>query len=274
MIELQGNLQTEPGLQTCIFLYFTPFMIRVILFLLIGLSSFAPPKVSFKKTQLKYARVKAAYESKEKTVQALYKKHDLNLRNSSIFIRVFKQENELELWAKELNSTRFKKVKTFAICAKSGTLGPKKMAGDGQVPEGLYTIDRFNPVSNYHLSLGINYPNKADKIRAGFFPPGGDIFIHGECVTIGCMPLTNEFIEELYIACIEAKESQQKEIKVEIYPCKLNTQNISVLKKQYAKNNVNLKLWSALQKSYQYFEKNYFPAKYSIDAKGNYLVID
>lgn len=247
-------------------------MIRVILFLLVGLSSFTSPKASFKKAQLKYARVKAAYELKEKTVQELYKKQDLNLKSSTIFIRVFKQENELELWAKSLNSKSFKKVKTFSICAKSGTIGPKVRAGDGQVPEGLYYVDRFNPASNYHLSLGINYPNKADKIRAGFYPTGGDIFIHGECVTIGCIPLTNEYIKELYIACVEAKEANQKNIKVEIYPCKLNKVNTEKIMKQYHNDKERIKLWKVLQKSFDYFENKHIPASYSFDQHGNYMI--
>lgn len=235
-------------------------------------ASFTVPKTGFKAAQLKYPRVKAAYSEKEKELAGHYKSKQLDLKNAFIFIRVFKQEDELELWAKSKNVKQFTKIKTFKICAKSGTLGPKSRAGDGQVPEGLYQIDRFNPASNYHLSLGINYPNKADKLRAGLYPTGGDIFIHGECVTIGCMPLTNKYIEELYIACVEAKECLQKTINVEIYPCRLSSEKASKIKKQYAQNTEFIKVWNILQKSYDYFEKNKFPVKYSFDSKGNYIV--
>jgi len=239
--------------------------------LLFTLTSFVSPKGSFKSTQLKYARVKEAFQEKGKSMAKLYENKKIKINNAHIFMRVFKQEDELELWAKSITSKKFTRIKTFKICAKSGTLGPKSRAGDGQVPEGLYYIDRFNPNSSYHLSLGINYPNKADKIRAGFYPTGGDIFIHGECVTIGCMPLTNAYIEELYIASVEAKECLQKTIQVEIYPCHLTKDNITKIKKQYAKKSDFIKVWNALEKSYEHFEKNKTPIKYSIDAKGNYV---
>jgi murein L,D-transpeptidase YafK len=234
--------------------------------------SFIAPKQSFKTAQLKFPRVKTAFQNKANLMVSLYKNKNLNIQNAHIFIRVFKQEDELELWAKQKNTLHFKKIKTYKICAKSGTIGPKSRAGDGQVPEGLYNIDRFNAASNYHLSLGINYPNKADKIRAGLFPTGGDIFIHGQCVTIGCMPLTNEYIEEVYIACVEAKNCLQKSINVEIYPCHMTKENVSKIKKKFPNNAEYTKVWNVLQKSYDYFELNKFQIKYAFDAKGNYLL--
>jgi len=249
-------------------------MFRIVVFFLFTFASFIPPKASFKTAQLKFPRVKAAFQDKGKLMTDLYKSKQLNIKNAHLFIRVFKQEDELELWAKSKTAQQFTKIKIFKICAKSGTIGPKARAGDGQVPEGLYQINRFNPASNYHLSLGIDYPNKTDKLRAGFFPTGGDIFIHGECVTIGCMPLTNEFIEELYVACVEAKEVLQKTIKVEIYPCRLTTENSQKIFKKYAKNTDWIKVWKVLQKSFDHFENKKYPVNYAFDAKGNYLLKD
>jgi murein L,D-transpeptidase YafK len=248
-------------------------MFRVIILLLFVVTSFTSPKVSFKTAQLKYPRVKTAFQEKGKYMSNLYHDKKLNIKNAHIFIRVFKQEDELEIWAKQKNMQQFTKIKTYKICVKSGTIGPKARAGDGQVPEGLYQIDRFNPSSNFHLSLGLNYPNKADRLRAGLFPTGGDIFIHGDCVSIGCMPLTNEFIEEVYIACVEAKECLQKNIQVEIYPCKMTKENTSKIKKQFAKNTECIKIWSVLQKSFDYFENKHHPINHSFDAKGNYVLL-
>ena len=248
------------------------YMFRILVFFAFLFASFTTPKATFKTTQLKHARVKSAFQEKGKLVNKLYTNKNLNIKNSQIFIRVFKQEDELELWAKSKTSQQFIKIKTYKICAKSGTIGPKSRAGDGQVPEGLYQINRFNPASNHHLSLGLNYPNQADKIRAGFFPTGGDIFIQGQCVTIGCMPITNECIEELYIACVEAKEALQKTIKVEIYPCKLDKENSQKIFKKYAKNKEYIKVWKILQKSFDYFENKHIPVSYSFDKKGNYVL--
>ena len=73
---------------------------------------------------------------------------------------------------------------------------PQATQGDSQVPEGFYHMDRFNPLSNFHLSLGVSYPNQSDRILGASGRLGGDIFIHGDCVTIGCVPITDEGIRE------------------------------------------------------------------------------
>jgi len=86
--------------------------------------------------------------------------------------------------------------------------GPKRVEGDGRTPEGTYLINRRNPNSQYHLSLGISYPDTRDVelARALGLPPGGEIFIHGtprrnlgqRDWTAGCIAVTNDEIEEIY----------------------------------------------------------------------------
>lgn len=86
--------------------------------------------------------------------------------------------------------------------------GDKKVEGDGKTPEGIYYIDRKNPNSRFHLSLGISYPNARDRAQARRLgqSPGGDIFIHGTTDeyagetdwTWGCIAVTNDEIEEIY----------------------------------------------------------------------------
>ena len=68
------------------------------------------------------------------------------------------------MWGKKAEDNKFQRIKTYEICRTSGKVGPKKEQGDHQIPEGYYHINRFNPVSSYHLSIGINYPNKSDRI--------------------------------------------------------------------------------------------------------------
>ena len=60
--------------------------------------------------------------------------------------------------------------------------GHKYDEGDGRTPEGTYLIDRRNPNSKFHLSIGISYPNAVDRAQASRSgkSPGGDIFIHGQ----------------------------------------------------------------------------------------------
>jgi murein L,D-transpeptidase YafK len=86
--------------------------------------------------------------------------------------------------------------------------GHKQVEGDGRTPEGAYLIDRKNPNSSFHLSVGISYPNDADraKARALGLSPGGDIFIHGTPRlnrgdadwTAGCIAVTNREIEDIF----------------------------------------------------------------------------
>ena len=85
--------------------------------------------------------------------------------------------------------------------------GDKKIEGDGKTPEGLYTIDRRNPDSLFHLSLGIDYPSERDIAEAKRLgkKPGGDIFIHGRGLlprgpdwTWGCIAVSNDEMEDIY----------------------------------------------------------------------------
>jgi hypothetical protein len=87
------------------------------------------------------------------------------------------------------------------------TPGFKVREGDGRTPEGIYRISLLNPASSYHLSMKIDYPNKIDDARharhvraAGErWSQGGDIFIHGKCVSVGCIAMTDDVIEKLYL---------------------------------------------------------------------------
>lgn len=88
--------------------------------------------------------------------------------------------------------------------------GPKRFRGDGKTPEGTYVIDRRNPRSAYHLSIGISYPNENDVAYAQAFgmDPGGDIFIHGDPNdtrknrrkdwTAGCIAVNDKEMEQIY----------------------------------------------------------------------------
>ena len=116
-----------------------------------------------------------------------------------ISLIAIKDTNLMELWAHHGESS--KQIKTYPIQAASGVLGPKLREGDFQVPEGIYQINAFNPNSSYHLSLKLNYPNAFDLKYAaleGRTQPGSDIFIHGKAVSIGCLAMGDEAIEELF----------------------------------------------------------------------------
>ncbi|HVS98320.1 MAG TPA: L,D-transpeptidase family protein, partial [Puia sp.] len=132
---------------------------------------------------------------KEDTLMKQFKEKNLVWPARYVYIRSFKYDSELEVWVKNSSQEKYKLFKTYKICALAGTLGPKRMAGDYQTPEGFYYINEFNPKSEYHLSLGLNYPNASDRMLSDSLQPGGDIYIHGSCVTTGCIPITDSQIE-------------------------------------------------------------------------------
>lgn len=118
---------------------------------------------------------------------------------SKIKILAFKDERILEIYAQ--TKTGYQLLKKYPFTAYSGVLGPKVKEGDRQIPEGIYKIEHLNPNSAYYLSLKVDYPNAFDKQKAneeGRSNLGGDIFIHGKAVTIGCIPVGDEAIEEIF----------------------------------------------------------------------------
>lgn len=141
-------------------------------------------------------------------------------------ILVFKRERRLALWARNTGEWRF--VRDYPILAASGNAGPKLREGDYQVPEGVYRIAHLNPNSSYHLSMKVNYPNEFDRSMAkrdGRTRLGGDIFIHGKDVSIGCVALGNPAIEELFTLVAETGYSR---VQVVIAPHDFRTGRVVV----------------------------------------------
>ncbi|MEM6697066.1 MAG: L,D-transpeptidase family protein [Bacteroidota bacterium] len=124
---------------------------------------------------------------------------------SEMLLLAFKEEQKLQVYAKREGELKF--IKQYALTASSGNLGPKLQEGDRQIPEGIYQIEYLNPNSSYHLSLKVNYPNEFDKSKTRFEnvkEMGGDIFIHGKATTIGCIPIGDEAIEEVFLMAAKA----------------------------------------------------------------------
>ena len=226
---------------------------------------------NFKTQQLKYPHVKTAYTEKWGTVKEKMHKAGVDTNGFEIFIRVFKQDAKLEVWAKSASIDQYKLVETYAICRSSGELGPKRKQGDGQVPEGFYYVSSFTPLSEFYLALGVSYPNKSDLIKGNKTDPGGDIMIHGNCVTIGCMPLTDDKIKEVYIMAVEARNKGQQTIPIHIFPAKLDADGLEHLKRTTTDTS-KISFWQNLQAGYSYFETKKIIPKITVDKMGSYQV--
>ncbi len=225
---------------------------------------------SFREDQKKNSRVRVAYNEKDGSIKKLLKEHSIDISFLKIFIRVFKKEAMMEVWAAGKGESAFRLLKTYPICASSGGLGPKRKGGDGQVPEGFYHIESFNPFSNFFLSLKVSYPNQSDKVLCDTKNPGGDIFIHGNCVTIGCMPITDDKIKEVYLLAVEAKNAGQSLISVHVFPCKMDATGMNYLEKEYPRQQKLLNFWKDLKQGFDFFENGKKIPAVSVNKDGSY----
>lgn len=212
-------------------------------------------------------KVAAAKRRKSAKLREMCREAGLDSLPRYIYIRAFKRERELELWGAIQNDQSMKLVATYAIAAMSGNLGPKRREGDRQVPEGCYRIDRYNPQSSYHLSLGLNYPNESDRHFADPAHPGGDIFIHGAAVSIGCLAMTDDKIEEIYLLALSGRRAG---VAVHIFPTRLTARGIASLPRDVSAET--RQLWQELATVYSAFEKTRKTPKVRVDKSGRYVV--
>lgn len=240
----------------------------LMLLLVIGASA----QHSFVDFQKTYPRVAHAMKLKEDTLKKQFVQAGLNWPAKQMYIRSFKYDSQLEVWVRNSNKENFKLFKTYKVCALAGSMGPKRMEGDYQVPEGFYYINEFNPRSSYHLSLGINYPNASDKMLSDNEKPGGAIMIHGSCITVGCIPIQDHQIEEVYILAANAKAQGQDFIPVHIFPIRYNNQRSLSYFERASKDNVELQRFAGkIKEAFDYFEAKKKLPLISVNDKGEYI---
>jgi murein L,D-transpeptidase YafK len=210
-------------------------------------------------------RVQDAYVRAGDTVRKMCVEAKLAYPPKRLFIRAFKTERELEVWGADSATQACKLIRTYPIAGMSGTVGPKRKEGDLQVPEGFYFINRFNPQSRFLLSLGLNYPNASDLILSDKERPGGDIFIHGSNVSIGCLAMTDQKIEQIYVLALEARNAGQKQIPVHIFPFRM-----SQAKLEANTDSGHRAFWLSLKTVYDKFEKTKLVPAVKVDSEGRY----
>ncbi len=179
---------------------------------------------------------------------------------SAIFVRVFKQESELEVW-KQREDGRFHHFKSYPICNWSGDLGPKIVQGDKQAPEGFYRVARhqMNPNSQFHLAFNLGYPNAYDRAhnRTGDF-----LMVHGKCKSAGCYAITDALIEEVYALAREAFIGGQDGFEVHAYPFRMTDANMA-----RHKSSPHYAFWETLKPGYDAFEETRVPPSVAVCGK-------
>lgn len=186
---------------------------------------------------------------------------------SPVFVRVLKEENNLEIWVEVSKGKEWKQFRKWPIANYSGTLGPKLKEGDWQAPEGFYEvgIKQLNPNSDFHLSFDIGYPNTYDRYHGR---TGSYIMVHGGEVSVGCFAMTDPVIEEIYLLVEAAlKIGRQKVVPIHIFPFRMTEEKLAAAEAEYPKCG---EFWKKeLLSGYEKFEKTRIPPRMIVKA-GHY----
>lgn len=203
-------------------------------------------------------RVREVRTRRADDVKALVTAVGLTYPVDEVYLRAFKAERELEVWAGKKGKP-LTLVKRYPFCAASGELGPKRKEGDLQVPEGLYEVPEFNPTSNFHLSMKVSYPNASDRVRSDKVRPGGLIYLHGNCASIGCIAIEDGPIEEVYLLALDARV---RPIRFDIFPRRLTDEAVGALD-----GSPHADFWKELKPAFDAFETSKRPARFTVDGK-------
>lgn len=214
-------------------------------------------------------RAPATDSPKRRDIEAMFRRSGVPYPAPELFLRGFKKEGRLELWAGRRRQA-LRLIRTYPICAKSGSLGPKRRQGDYQVPEGFYRISWLNRRSSYHRSLKVSYPNRSDRIL-GYRPDlGGAIMVHGACVTIGCLPLRDGPIEQLFNILRATQRRFGRLPAVHIFPTRLDDAGMSYLARHAKKKPKLLAFWRNLRPGFAAFEQTRRVPRVWVDNRGRY----
>lgn len=176
---------------------------------------------------------------------------------SPMMLRIFKQENELEVW-KRTHTGRYAMLKRYEICKWSGEFGPKFKEGDRQAPEGFYFVNKhqMNPNSSYHLSFNMGFPNRYDRAHGR---TGAHLMVHGACSSAGCYSMTDEYVEEIYALAREAFAGGQKSFQIQAFPFRMTPKNMVK-----HRGNKHFEFWKMIKQGYDHFEITKVPPKVDV----------
>jgi murein L,D-transpeptidase YafK len=173
-----------------------------------------------------------------------------------LFIRAFKAESELEVWA--MKDGRYVLFASYPVCQWSGTIGPKVRESDKQTPEGFYTVTRkqLHRSARHPKALNLGFPNPLDK---SFARTGSYLLIHGGCSSIGCFAMTDTIIEEIWRISEAALKEGQDHIPVHSFPFRMTDENMA----RYGNGDWG-DFWTNLKEGYDAFERTKYPPRVSV----------
>lgn len=227
------------------------------------------PEGPLAQAQHRYARVAAARAHQGAALDRLFEKAGVSYP-APLVVRAFKEEGVLELWAAPAVAGPYRQVVAWPFTGYSGDLGPKRRRGDRQIPEGFYRLDGLNGASRYHLSLHVDYPNQADRFFANRRHPGNNIFIHGNELTNGCIPIGDRAIELLYIAVLDSRNAGF-EVPAHLFPCRFDTPACARRLRADTRHNPKLAaFWANLEEGFRWFTGTAALPVVTVDVAGRY----
>lgn len=169
------------------------------------------------------------------------------LDGAPVFLRIFKEERQLELWLEK--GRVFSLFRTWDIAALSGELGPKLKEGDKQAPEGFYSVARsgMNPQSRFHLAFNLGFPNSYDRAHGR---TGSALMVHGGEESSGCFAMTDAKMEEIYALADAALGQGQLFFQVHCFPFRMTPERM----REHA-GSVWIEFWRNLKIGYDFFEE-------------------
>ena len=174
-----------------------------------------------------------------------------------VFIRIFKEEMELEIWLRDEMGGRYVLFKTWPISTYGGKgLGPKEKSGDGMAPEGFYHVGprQLNPGSKFHLAFNLGFPNAFDLAHGR---TGSALMVHGSTVSIGCYAMTDPVIEVIYLLVDAAlRGKRQDEVPVQCFPFRMTEARVAQAEREGAKW---APFWRNLKEGYDLFLQTKVP---------------
>lgn len=192
----------------------------------------------------------------------------LSLKNQKlgnpIFVRIFKEEKELELWMQNKRG-KFERFGVYSICKYSGQLGPKFYEGDLQAPEGFYAVSKnsMKPDSQYHRAFNLGFPNAFDQAHNR---TGRHLMVHGDCRSVGCYAMTDPQIEEIFKLAEAALKNGQAFFRVQALPFRMTDERMA-----RALHHRHNDFWRQLKAGYDAFEKSKIPPNVDV-VNGRYVV--
>lgn len=209
------------------------------------------------------AKIDEARRLRLDVVKELFGAAQVKFPPGQMLLRAFKKERTLELWASSGAAEPLTHVTTYTICGLSGELGPKRRRGDGMVPEGFYTLSEYSPASAFHLAMLVTYPNLSDRIL-GARDPGDAIMIHGGCASIGCLAMSDERIQEIWVAATALRFAGGV-VHVHIFPSRDLRELVAE-----AAHPQHRALWENLADGLEAFERRRVVPSIRIDRRGRY----